>query len=455
MNSLALQLAGWTCGLQAAHLPSNVRETAVRAFIDTLGVVLAGATDDIATVMRAWVAERPRDNGAIVPPYGLATDPETGALALGVLGHALDFDDIHPAMLGHPSGVLIPVILTLGATARVDGDGAIAAYVAGAEVAAHLGRASAALQYSRGWHTTSTIGVLAAAATAARVLDLDAAATAHALGMAASAAAGLRANFGSHAKPLHAGQAASHGVSAALWARAGLQAAPDALDGPRGYMESFAGDRGAGSKAAADLGKHWELVEPGLQVKLYACCGGAHRSIDALTDMVRDERLTPDMVKDVLALVDPIVPTLLVHPEPQTVAEARFSLQYCLGAILADGRLSLKHFTPASLERSDIRELGRRIRMEIHPELVSHKGGLAFGEVQVRTRDGARFSRRVDHPKGSGQCPLTSAELEQKFFDCARLYAPAHDWAPALQAILDLRTGGSVTALVKALTVKP
>jgi 2-methylcitrate dehydratase PrpD len=91
--------------------------------------------------------------------------------------------------------------------------------------------------------------------------------------------------------------------------------------------------------------------------------------------------------------------------------------------------------------------------MEIHPELVSHKGGLAFGEVQVLTRDGARFSRRVDHPKGSGQCPLTLDELEQKFFECARMYAPAHDWASALHAILNLRMGGSVTALVKALTV--
>jgi 2-methylcitrate dehydratase PrpD len=143
MNSLALQLAEWTSGLQTANIPAKVREAAVRAFIDTIGVLLAGATDDIATVMRTWVAKRPRDDGAIVPPYGLATDPETAALALGVLAHALDFDDIHPAMLGHPSGVLIPVILSLGSMAHLDGNRAIAAYVAGAELAAHLGRAAA------------------------------------------------------------------------------------------------------------------------------------------------------------------------------------------------------------------------------------------------------------------------------------------------------------------------
>jgi 2-methylcitrate dehydratase PrpD len=285
------------------------------------------------------------------------------------------------------------------------------------------------------------------------MLDLDAATTAHALGLAASAAAGVRANFGSHAKPLHAGQAASHGVSAALWARAGLEAAPDALDGPRGYLENFAGDRTAGANIADHLGKRWELADPGLQVKLYACCGGAHRSIDALTDVVRDEGLTANDVEEVIALVDPLVRTLLVYPAPNTVAEARFSLQYCLAAILADGKLSLGHFAPPSLERPDLRELGRRIRMEVHPELAAHKGGLAFAEVQVVTRSGARLSRRVDHPRGSGQRPLTRAELEQKFFDCAHMYAPAHDWSSALKAILDLQTRGSVTALVRALTV--
>ena len=218
-------------------------------------------------------------------------------------------------------------------------------------------------------------------------------------------------------------------------------------------IDGFAGDRSAGSNVATDLGKRWELADPGLQVKLYACCGGAHRSIDALSDLVRGERLTASNVEEVIALVDPLVPTLLVYPEPNTVAEARFSLQYCLAAILADGKLSLGHFAPPSIERPDLRELGRRIRMQVHPELAAHKGGLAFSEVQVVTRSGVRLSRRVDHPKGSGQRPLTQAELEQKFFDCARMYAPAHDWSSALQAILALRTGGSVTAVVKALTV--
>lgn len=176
------------------------------------------------------------------------------------------------------------------------------------------------------------------------MLDLDPTTTAHALGLAASEAAGLRANFDSHAKPLHTGQAASQGVIAALLARAGLRAAPNALDSPRGHMENFAGDRGAGETVAASLGDRWGFADAGLQVKLYACCGGAHRPIDALLDLVHEEQLTPNEVEEVTALVDPLVPTLLVHPEPTTAAEARFSLHYCFAAKLADAKLSLGHF---------------------------------------------------------------------------------------------------------------
>ena len=112
-----------------------------------------------------------------MPPFGLATHPETGAPALGTLAHALDLDDVHPAMLDHPSAVLVPAILTLGPAVQATGQRVVTACVAGGELATHLGRATAALRYTRGQHMTSTIGVPAAAATAAPCLHLDPTAT--------------------------------------------------------------------------------------------------------------------------------------------------------------------------------------------------------------------------------------------------------------------------------------
>ena len=453
MGTLALELAQWSSGLAIGVVPAPVKEAAKRAFIDTCGVMIAGATDEIAQTMREWVSARPRPGASVVPPYGLTADPENSALALGVLAHALDFDDIHPAVIGHPSSVLIPVILALGSSINVSGEKALTAYVAGAEVAAHIGRAAAVPQYHHGWHTTSTIGVLAAAVSAAYLLELDPEATAEAIGLAASTASGLRANFGSSAKPLHAGYAAYHGVVAALLARAGLRAASGALDGPLGYLDSFSGNRHAADGIAAGLGIRWELIDPGLQVKPYPCCGGAHRSIDSLLDLVLEHHLEADEIESVTALVDPVVPTLLVYPEPRTVAEARFSLHHTLACVMADRRLSLEHFSASALSRQDLARLRRRVEISIHPELVQYKGELTFSEVRVVLRDGSSLSRRTDFPRGSGRRPLSQSELESKFFDCVRLYAPHHNWVPALQVLRNLDADGTVQTLVDTLVV--
>ncbi len=451
MAPLASELAEWIVGVQVDDIPPQVQHTAVRAFIDTIGVILAGAGDEIASRVHRWVEDRPRTGGVVVPPFGLTTDPETAALALGVLAHALDLDDIHPSTLGHPSAVLVPIILTLAPVVEATGEEAIAAYVIGAEIMAHLGSAMAPQQYRRGWHTTSTMGVLSAASTAARLLRLDAASTGHALGLAASSACGLRANFGSNAKPLHAGLAASHGVMAALLARDGMTATSVALDGPLGYVENFAGDRDLCAAVPAVLGESWQLSDPGLQVKLYPCCGGGHRAIDAFLDLVREESLSAEDVETVTALVDPIVPTLLVYPRPKSVGEARFSLHHPLAAVLADGQLSVRHFTPEALKRDDLRGLGARIHMVVNPELASHQGGLTFAVVDVLTRDGDKLSRRADEPRGSGARPLSQGELEKKFFDCAGMYDAERDWTPALQAIRTLNSGGSIGEVLKAL----
>ncbi len=454
MGTLARELAEWSAGLAIGAIPSSVREVAVRAFIDTCGVMIAGATDEIARSMRQWILARPRPGASTVPPFGLTADPENSALVLGVLAHALDFDDIHPAMSGHPSAVLIPTILALGSFERTSGERALTAYVAGAEAAAHLGRAVAVTQYNRGWHTTSTIGVLSAAIAAANLLGMSAQATAEAVGLAASTASGVRANFGSSAKPLHAGYAAYHGVVAALLARSGLRASAGALDGPLGYLEALTGDRGAAVGVAAGMAGRWELLDPGLQVKAYPCCGGAHRSIDALSDLVLEHGLEPGDVVSVTALVDPVVPTLLVYPEPRTIAEARFSLQHTLACVLVDRQLSLEHFTDAALGRRDLFELRRRISLRIHPELVDYRHGLAFSEVTVELKDGSTVSRRADFPRGSAQRPLTQAELERKFLDCVRLYSPSHDWARALGVLRGLvDRGTTVQALLDELVV--
>jgi 2-methylcitrate dehydratase PrpD len=233
-------------------------------------------------------------------------------------------------------------------------------------------------------------------------------------------------------------------------AREGLTATRGVLDSPLGYLHALAGDPDLGKGVAAALGSRWELIDPGIQIKPYPCCGGAHRSIDALRDLVLREDLSAEEVESVVALVDPLVPTLLVHAEPTEPAEARFSLHHCLAAMLADRELSLEHFTREALRRPDLEQLRSRISYQVHPELRDHQGGLAFSEVRVATRDGRVLRERAEEPRGSISRPLSDGELEDKFLDCARQYDRQRDWQPVLDALWGLAGDGDVASAVEA-----
>src|SRR5439155_2921107 len=183
------------------------------------------------------------------------------ALANGVAAHAHDYDDMCFVSMAHPSCALVPAILAAGELTRASGAAVLDAYVAGFEVECRLGLVMNPRHYhERGWHCTSSIGTLGAAAAAARLLKLDAAATVHALGIAASTACGLKENIGSMVKPLHAGMAARNGLIAARLAQSGFVASEHSIDGPQGYLVAMDSQKPASAliDAIADLGSRWE-----------------------------------------------------------------------------------------------------------------------------------------------------------------------------------------------------
>src|SRR4029450_927487 len=125
----------------------------------------------------------------------------------------------------------------------------------------------------------------------------DSTATAHALAIAASSASGLKENFGTMVKPLHAGLAARDGVLAAMLAKSGMTASASALDGAQGFLHAFDSERDDLSTAVADLGSRWEILDTGISVKLYPSCAGTHPTLDAVLDLIADERFTADDVQ--------------------------------------------------------------------------------------------------------------------------------------------------------------
>ncbi len=437
--------------LRDARPPDAARARARQAFADTIGVALAGSAEPVARAVQAAAAEEGGRERCRILGTPRTANAGWAALANGAAAHALDFDDMCFVSMAHPSAPLVPAALAAGEIAGASGAALLDAYVAGFEIEAVLGRALNPRHYARGWHCTSTIGTVGAAAAAARLLNLDEDAAAAALAVAASQASGLKENFGTMTKPFHAGMAARAGVESALLARAGLTASARAFEGPQGYLVAMAAERETFGDTLDDLGRRWEIVETGISVKLYPSCAGTHPALDALLDLRKRHGLTPESIDGVAIDVDETTPTVLIYERPASGLEGKFSLHFCAAAALAFGRVDVDTFDERSLRDPGVRALLPKIEMRVDPEIARGRPSLTQARVTVRLAGGREVSARADGARGYPDKPAGREELDAKFLACARRVLDeraagrALDALHALDGLADART---LTALL-------
>ena len=429
--------------IHGARVPPEASARAATALKDTIGVMLAGVGEPAARIAQAMASE---DGVGTCRVLGtsLQTSPELAALANGVSAHSLDYDDMCFVSLAHPSCALVPAILATGELVHARSSALLDAYVIGFELECRLGNVMNPRHYhQRGWHCTSSIGTVGAAAAAARMLGLGAQATQHALGIAASSACGLKENIGSMVKPLHAGMAARNGVMATRLAQRGFTASPHAIDGPQGYLVAMDSERDSLDAAVGDLGIRWEILHSGVTVKLYPSCAATHPPLDALIAMKRREQITADQVRAIDVEVDSMTPRLLIHPDPVTGLEAKFSMPFCAAAAIVYDRIGIDTFDVDHIRNPTVQALMKHVTLRANEEF--DKGApLARARVSVYLRDERVVSLAVDGARGyPGR--LTNEELATKFAGCATRTlsesAANAAWAAliSLDAITDVR----------------
>lgn len=429
--------------------PPTVRKRAAAAIADTVGVMLAGAMEPAARLAQATATEDSRGDCIVIgTPARVGAD--AAALANGVAAHALDYDDMCFVSLAHPSCVLVPAILAAGETTRASGARILDAYVAGFELECRLGIVMNPRHYhERGWHCTSSIGTLGAAAAAAHVLGLDARTVQHALGIAASAAGGFKENMGSMVKPLHAGLAARNGLMAARLAQRGFTSSPQALDGPQGYLAVMDSEHRTLESAMSDLGARWEILETGITVKLYPSCAATHPPLDALLDLRRREGITADAIARIEVEVDSMTPRLLIHDRPADGLAAKFSMPFCAAAAFVYGHIGIDTFAVERIHDPAVRRLMPHVTMRANPSFDA-AAPLSHARVTVTLLDGRVFTAAADGARGyPGR--LSTGELAAKFADCAaramQPEAAARAWT-AVQAIESMGDVRELTALL-------
>ncbi len=432
------RLAEFVASAPSGDIPPPAREQARRAILDTLGVMLAGSGEDASRILAAMARDQGRSEEATVFGYAFRVPASEAALVNGTSGHALDFDDVSMSMRGHPSVPLLPAVLALGEKLGASGREAIDAFVLGFEVECKLGLFIGGPHYALGWHATSTFGTLGAAAACARLLRLDADRTRVALGVAASLASGIRQNFGTMTKPLHAGWAARNGVIAAVLAERGFTADAEALEGKGGFLRASSGGGPLNSRVLARLGDPWEIVSPGIGVKLYPCCYATHRAIDSALEITRSENGPHHSnIGGVQVTVSRGTLMPLRTAPPSTGLEGKFSMEYCVAAALLDGRVSLSTFTDEAVHRPEVKKLMKLIAVSEERRRAQFPiGGRAV--VSVDTLGKINHSRVVETPQGDPQNPLSWDELSEKFRDCAGAVLPPRAIEEAISAVAAL-----------------
>jgi 2-methylcitrate dehydratase PrpD len=444
----AERLAEWSSALKLDEIPAEVVASAKLHLLDAVGTGLAALAFGQMEAARTVALEMGGEEEATALGLPRRIGAGAAALANGATMHALDFDDTHEVTLVHSSVVVGAAVLAVGEATGASGSEVLAAAIGGYEISSRVGLAAPGELHLKGFHPTSVCGVFAAAAGAARLRGLTVEQTTNALGIAGSQASGLMEYLadGSQTKPLHAGWAAHAGVTAAALAAHGATGPASVLEGRFGLLASHLGEFDEAA-LTAELGSRWET--PLIAFKAYPCCHLSHAVLDA----VRESGLGPDGVEEIVAEVaGEVAIGLVLEPadrklRPATPYEAKFSLPYCIAALLVRGELGLDSFTEEAIADQRVLELAAKVTYEV----VDFGAGGSEISGGVRARAGGReYEARVLRPRGTPSNPMSAEEVRAKFLRNASLALPDAE-AERLLALLAALEEHSASEVLGAL----
>lgn len=443
-------IASYIAQSNALAIPVAARELATLALVDFVGSALAGASEPVSQLVARHCGASVSIGSASIIGHGIRARPVEAAFANGVIGHALDFDDSNMVLGGHPSVTLFPALLALGQSRGCSGREVLDAYVVGFEVLMAFAHAVNFEHYEKGWHPTATLGAFGAVAAAAKLLGLNEQQAGCAIGLAASMASGIKANFGTMAKPLQVGEASRRGVMCALLAADGCTASPTALEAKQGFFNIYNGSGQFRLEALCKLGDGFELFRSGIQFKKYPCCGSTHAPIDAALKLKKQYGFSVDQIEEVRIAMNPRRRPHVDRLQVTDQLSAKFSVQYTVAAALADGAVQIAHFTDDAIQRVDLQALLRRV------VLVDHDGASALSqgcEVTVKTARNKSVSVHLEDAQGRGS-EAYQGYMKQKFDDCVQKQLDPAQAKATLEALLSFDSCTPIDALMSRLSGK-
>jgi 2-methylcitrate dehydratase PrpD len=409
------------------EIPAEVMELGKKSILDALGLALAGSRAESGSISRKYVEQAGVCNGkATIIGSAQRTSPRFAALVNGISIHADDFDDTQLAaakdrvygLLIHPTVPVLPAIFALAEQRTVTGKEWMLAYQVGAEVECKIAEAISPRHYQDGFHTTGTCGPFGSAAACAKLLKFDLSKTLRTLGLAASQSGGVRENFGTMTKPFQAGHAAESGLVSAELVALGWTAAEQILEADRGFFHASGGSYDP-SAILDRLGNPWTFASPGVSLKPYPSGSLAHPAMTELARLIEVHDLQAAQVEKVDIGANHNMTTTLLHHQPKTGLEAKFSMEFCLAILLLERKAGLGQFSDQVVRRPDVQEMIGKINFYVDPEAENAGFDKMTSILRVHLRDGRMVTGRADFAKGSPANPMSFDETATKFRGCA------------------------------------
>jgi 2-methylcitrate dehydratase PrpD len=442
------------------NIPAEVIELSKKSILDGFGLALAGSRAESGPISRKYIEQCGGNGKATVIGTAMKTSPRFAALLNGISIHADDFDDTQLAaakdrvygLLMHPTVPVLPAIFALAEQRAVSGKEWLLAYQLGAEVECKIAEAISPRHYQDGFHTTGTCGPFGSAAACAKLLGFDLKKTLNSFGLAASQSGGLRENFGTMTKPFQAGHAAESGLVSAEMAGLGWTAAEQILEAERGFFHAAGGSYDP-SAIMNRLGQPWTFADPGVSLKPYPSGSLTHPAMTELARLIAANNIEAAQVEKVDVGANHNMTTTLLHHNPKTGLEAKFSMEFCIAILLLERKAGLGQFLDKVVQRPDVREMIRKINFYVDPEAESAGFDKMTSILKITLKNGKIITGQAAFGKGSPANPMSFDEASEKFRGCAEFAEwPKEKTEKIIVFVRTLEAAPNVSALTPLLS---
>ena len=426
--------------------PSDVVDRGKELVIDFVGGAIGGSQTQVSNIMTEYLKEKGAIPEAGVIGKNFKTTAAYASYLNGVFNHSTEMESVSQRTSPNPLAT-ISVSLAVGEKMGLSGKKVLEGFILGFEIQGRVGGSSLAGVSKKG--RISIFNHLGAAASAAKLMNLDSKQAGMALGIAAFQAGGLIANVGTMAHVLELAVAARDGIEAAELAMKGVTSHPEIIETPQGFCDALTEEGGYDLKQMTrDLGKTFQVVDPGISIKKYPCCYRSHRALDAIFDLMTEHHVSYHEIERVIVDLNLYDSYLMKFPNPVTGEEAKFSFPHILGTAIFKGKVWVTSFGNESVMDDQYREAREKVQVVIHPEWPPGRVD-ARTPITIRLKDGRIFSAEIHAPREP-----SFTELLDRYREAAGSIYKKDQVEKSLDLLLNLEKVADVSKIMNLLAVQ-